>query len=153
MYKRQVLIDTHAQELRSDGADYPLSKLPFVPTGKENRVRRCMEIFHMQVAGLKQRLSILGSAKAVVGISGGLDSTLALLVSVAVSYTHLIGDQPPDLSLKNARPVKAEGAVQKGVAGHLAEQVDHGGADDDVKHQIGDALVPVPEAEKLKFLA
>ncbi len=36
----------------------------------------------MQVAGLKQRLSILGSAKAVVGISGGLDSTLALLVSV-----------------------------------------------------------------------
>ena len=41
-----------------------------------------MEIFHMQVAGLKQRLSILGSAKAVVGISGGLDSTLALLVSV-----------------------------------------------------------------------
>lgn len=77
-----VLIDTHAPELRSDGADYPLSKLPFVPTGKENRVQRCMEIFHMQVAGLKQRLSILGSAKAVVGISGGLDSTLALLVSV-----------------------------------------------------------------------
>ena len=77
-----VLIDTNAPELRSDGADYPLSKLPFVPTGKENRVRRCMEIFHMQVAGLKQRLSILGSAKAVVGISGGLDSTLALLVSV-----------------------------------------------------------------------
>ena len=36
----------------------------------------------MQVAGLKQRLAILGSAKAVVGISGGLDSTLALLVSV-----------------------------------------------------------------------
>ena len=64
-----------------------------------------------------------------------------------------IGDQPPDLSLKNARPVKSEGAVQKGVAGHLAEQVDHGGADDDVKHQIGDALIPVFEAEKLKFFA
>ena len=77
-----VLIDTHAPEFRSDGTRYPLSNLPFVPTGKENRVRRCMEIFHMQVAGLKQRLSILGSAKAVVGISGGLDSTLALLVSV-----------------------------------------------------------------------
>ena len=77
-----VLIDTHAQELRSDGTRYPLAKLPFVPTGKENRVQRCMEIFHMQVAGLKQRLAILGSAKAVVGISGGLDSTLALLVSV-----------------------------------------------------------------------
>ena len=77
-----VLIDTRAPELRSDGTRYPLTKLPFVPAGKQNRVRRCMEIFHMQVAGLKPRLSILGSAKAVVGISGGLDSTLALLVSV-----------------------------------------------------------------------
>ena len=77
-----VLIDTRAPELRGDGTRYPLAKLPFVPTGKENRVQRCMEIFHMQVAGLKQRLAILGSAKAVVGISGGLDSTLALLVSV-----------------------------------------------------------------------
>ena len=77
-----VLIDTHAPELRGDGTHYPLAKLPFVPTGKQNRVQRCMEIFHMQVAGLKQRLSILGSAKAVIGISGGLDSTLALLVSV-----------------------------------------------------------------------
>ena len=77
-----VLVDTNAPELRGDGTRYPLAKLPFVPTGKENRVQRCMEIFHMQVAGLKQRLAILGSAKAVVGISGGLDSTLALLVSV-----------------------------------------------------------------------
>ena len=77
-----ALIDTHAAELRGDGTRYLLSKLPFVPTGKQNRVQRCMEIFHMQVAGLKQRLSILGSAKAVAGISGGLDSTLALLVSV-----------------------------------------------------------------------
>ncbi len=77
-----VLVDTNAPELRGDGTRYPLAKLPFVPTGKQNRVQRCMEIFHMQVAGLKQRLSILGSAKAVVGISGGLDSTLALLVSV-----------------------------------------------------------------------
>ena len=77
-----VLVDTNAPELRGDGTRYPLTKLPFVPAGKQNRVQRCMEIFHMQVAGLKQRLAILGSAKAVVGISGGLDSTLALLVSV-----------------------------------------------------------------------
>ena len=80
-----VLIDVNAPDdplLRGDGTRYPLAKLPFVPTGKQNRVQRCMEIFHMQVAGLKQRLSILGSAKAVIGISGGLDSTLALLVSV-----------------------------------------------------------------------
>ena len=79
---RAAVVDTFAPALRSDGSMYPLQKLPFVPSGKQDRVQRCMEIFHMQVAGLKQRLSILGSAKAVIGISGGLDSTLALLVSV-----------------------------------------------------------------------
>ena len=77
-----VIVDTAARALRSDGGKYPLQKLPFVPSGKQDRIQRCMEIFHMQVAGLKQRLSILGSAKAVIGISGGLDSTLALLVAV-----------------------------------------------------------------------
>ncbi|MGM9550039.1 MAG: NAD(+) synthase [Faecousia sp.] len=77
-----AVIDTLTSALRSDGARYPLPKLPFVPSGKQDRVQRCMEIFHMQVAGLKQRLSILGGTKAVIGISGGLDSTLALLVSV-----------------------------------------------------------------------
>ncbi|MDD5864684.1 MAG: NAD(+) synthase, partial [Firmicutes bacterium] len=77
-----AVVNTHAHKLRSDGTRYPLQKLPFVPSGKQDRVQRCMEIFQMQVAGLKQRLSILGSAKAVIGISGGLDSTLALLVSV-----------------------------------------------------------------------
>ncbi len=67
--------------LRSDGSLYPLHKLPFVPASKSDRYERCMEIFRLQVAGLKQRLSVIG-ANAVIGISGGLDSTLALLVSV-----------------------------------------------------------------------
>ena len=68
--------------LRADGTRYPLEKLPFVPSQRQNRVQRCMEIFQMQVAGLKQRLSAIGNPNAVIGISGGLDSTLALLVAV-----------------------------------------------------------------------
>lgn len=68
-------------KLRSDGTLLKLQKLPFVPEGKEDRMERCMEIFRMQVAGLKRRLEAIG-ARAVVGISGGLDSTLALLVTV-----------------------------------------------------------------------
>ena len=68
--------------LRSDGELYPLEKLPFVPSQRQNRVQRCMEIFQMQVAGLKQRLAVIGNPNAVIGISGGLDSTLALLVAV-----------------------------------------------------------------------
>ena len=77
-----AVMETFAPELRSDGSLYPLQKLPFVPSGKQDRTQRCMEIFRMQVAGLKQRLAVIGGAKAVIGISGGLDSTLALLVSV-----------------------------------------------------------------------
>ncbi len=79
---RAVTVNTFAPALRSDGALYPLQKLPFVPSARQDRIQRCMEIFHMQVAGLRQRLSVIGGANAVIGISGGLDSTLALLVSV-----------------------------------------------------------------------
>ena len=68
--------------LRSDGSLYPLQKLPFIPSTKAERHRYCNEIFQLQVTGLKQRLSAIGGANAVIGISGGLDSTLALLVAV-----------------------------------------------------------------------
>ena len=67
--------------LRSDGSLYPLNKLPFVPTTREARVERCLEIFNIQVAGLMRRLEFINT-NAVLGISGGLDSTLALLVAV-----------------------------------------------------------------------
>ena len=67
--------------LRSDGSLYPLRKLSFVPSDKQARIARCREIFQLQVTGLKQRLASIGT-NAVIGISGGLDSTLALLVAV-----------------------------------------------------------------------
>ena len=76
-----VRIASPGTKLRADGSRYRLQKLPFVPSGMLDRTQRCMEIFRMQVAGLKQRLATIGT-NAVVGISGGLDSTLALLVSV-----------------------------------------------------------------------
>ena len=76
-----VQIAVPGAELRADGSLYRLQKLPFVPSGKLDRTQRCMEIFQMQVAGLKQRLATI-QTNAVIGISGGLDSTLALLVSV-----------------------------------------------------------------------
>lgn len=55
---------------------------PFVPGKKEERQKRCEEILSIQSMGLKKRLSHTNSKAAVVGISGGLDSTLALLVTV-----------------------------------------------------------------------
>lgn len=59
---------------------YSVDKLPFVPSTRQDRAQRCMEIFEMQVMGLKKRMDITGS-RPVIGVSGGLDSTLALLVA------------------------------------------------------------------------
>ncbi len=57
------------------------SCLPFVPEDKEKRNKRCDEILSIQSFGLKKRYEHTGCKKAVIGISGGLDSTLALLVT------------------------------------------------------------------------
>ncbi len=56
--------------------------LPFVPGDAEKRRRRCEEILSIQSCGLKKRYEHTGAKTAVLGISGGLDSTLALLVTV-----------------------------------------------------------------------
>ena len=69
-------------KLRADGTLYPVQKLPFIPSTQSERLAYCNEIFQLQVTGLKQRLTAIGGANAVIGISGGLDSTLALLVAV-----------------------------------------------------------------------
>lgn len=56
-------------------------KKPFVPSDETARAQRCEEILTIQAMGLKKRLAHTNSRTAVVGISGGLDSTLALLVT------------------------------------------------------------------------
>ncbi len=53
---------------------------PFVPSNRDLRAKRCKEVFDIQTRGLMQRLKATGIKKVVIGISGGLDSTLALLV-------------------------------------------------------------------------
>ena len=54
---------------------------PFVPADEALRARRCEEILAIQAMGLKKRYEHTGSQSAVIGVSGGLDSTLALLVT------------------------------------------------------------------------
>lgn len=68
---------------------------PFVPSDDEKRRERCEEIFAIQAAGLAKRLEHVGSKGCVIGISGGLDSTLALLV--AVEAMKLIGKPSSDI--------------------------------------------------------
>lgn len=70
-------------------------KNPFVPSDPDTVDRRCREIFSIQAAGLAKRIEHTHSKKAVVGISGGLDSTLALLV--CAETFKLIGKDPKDI--------------------------------------------------------
>ena len=75
------LVSLAADELpESDGSYMPVAKLPFIPSSVNKRLKRCNDIFDMQVNGLAKRLRITG-CKAVIGVSGGMDSTLALLVA------------------------------------------------------------------------
>jgi NAD+ synthase (glutamine-hydrolysing) len=60
----------------------PLSATPFVPADPAQRARHCQEIFALQSTGLARRLKHTGSRRVTLGLSGGLDSTLALLVTI-----------------------------------------------------------------------
>ena len=61
---------------------------PFVPSDHDKRALRCQEVFNIQIYGLIQRLKAARIKKVVIGISGGLDSTLALLVA-SMAYQKL----------------------------------------------------------------
>lgn len=72
-----------------EAPDYRVSKHPFIPSDKASRQLRCAQILAMQATALARRLAVTGG-KVVVGISGGLDSTLALLAACkAVDMLHL----------------------------------------------------------------
>ena len=68
--------------LKASALDRRVDPMPFVPADEAHRSERCEEIFQIQSHGLARRLVHTGCRCAVVGISGGLDSTLALLVTV-----------------------------------------------------------------------
>lgn len=69
-------------ELHETSLTRYIDPAPFVPGNIADREKRCEEILAIQAMGLKKRLAHTGCQNAVVGISGGLDSTLALLVTV-----------------------------------------------------------------------
>ena len=79
--------DGHVQSfslapVENDLADRTFPRTPFVPANKALRDERCEEILTLQATGLATRLRHTHAKTAVVGLSGGLDSTLALIVLV-----------------------------------------------------------------------
>lgn len=83
---RYRIIDVKCQnsEEQSEDTTYyrHITRTPFVPEERENLTKNCEEIINIQAWGLMQRLRSTGCKKAIIGISGGLDSTLALLITV-----------------------------------------------------------------------
>ena len=73
----------------------PLEKLPFVPSDPQQLDRICSETACIQAMGLAQRLEKTGLKRAVIGLSGGLDSTLAFIV--AVQAMEKLGRSPGDV--------------------------------------------------------
>ncbi|GIZ54020.1 NAD(+) synthase [Noviherbaspirillum aridicola] len=106
----------HAQELaRFRCVEFPLDlpradrlplrrnveRFPYVPSDRRRRDERCSEVYNIQVQALSQRLSATGMDKVIIGVSGGLDSTHALLVCAAamdrlgLPRTNIIGITMP----------------------------------------------------------
>lgn len=85
MFRKVVF---NIKELDAGRIQRRIDPQPFVPSNPEVRNKRCEEIFNIQTSGLGKRLRHTGLDKCVIGISGGLDSTLALLV-IAKAYDRL----------------------------------------------------------------
>lgn len=75
------VIERHFIDNEISDFDRYIDPHPFIPSNEELRIERCNEIFSIQSSALAKRLEHTGLKKLVVGISGGLDSTLALLVA------------------------------------------------------------------------
>ena len=76
------IIEAAVTDVPANGLMRTIDPHPFVPADPDKRAQRCRDIFAMQVAALAKKLSGANLSRIVLGVSGGLDSTLALLVAV-----------------------------------------------------------------------
>jgi NAD+ synthase (glutamine-hydrolysing) len=95
-----------------------VAKRPFVPSSDERRTEVCSEIFNIQCAALAKRLEASNTKHAVVGLSGGLDSTLALLV---IYQTYKLLKRPVEDILAITMPGFGTTKRTKGNAEKMAE--------------------------------
>lgn len=97
-----------------------VDRFPFVPDDPERLAQDCYEAYNIQVSGLEQRLQSIGQPKVVIGISGGLDSTHALIV--AAKAMDRLGRPRSDIH-GFTLPGFATGDTTKGYAWRLAESL------------------------------
>ncbi len=97
-----------------------ISRHPFIPPEGEKRSERCREIFRIQVLGLKKRMVHTRSKRMVIGISGGLDSTLAALVCAETAKELSL---PPEAILAVTMPCFGTTGRTLSNAGLLSERL------------------------------
>ncbi|MEZ0580334.1 NAD(+) synthase [Nocardioides sp. MH1] len=97
-----------------------VDRFPFVPDDAERLAQDCYEAYNIQVSGLEQRLRAIGDPKIVIGISGGLDSTHALIV--AAKAMDRLGRPRTDI-LGFTMPGFATGSATKSYATRLGESL------------------------------
>jgi NAD+ synthase (glutamine-hydrolysing) len=134
----------------------PVARLPFVPSDAAERSANCEEIFAIQATGLAKRLRHTNATKTTIGISGGLDSTLALLViarafdtlgldRAGITAITMPGFGTTDRTYQNALGLMRalgttvrEISIAEAVRGHFAD-IGHDEADHDVVYENAQA--------------
>ncbi|MBO0807298.1 MAG: NAD(+) synthase [Actinobacteria bacterium] len=130
-----------------------IARFPYVPADPASLAQRCAEVYHIQVSGLTKRLQATGTERVVIGVSGGLDSTQALIVAAkamdrlglpranVLAYT-LPGFATSQATLANAhRLMKAVGVTGHEIdirpsAGQLLRDLGHPAAEGEPVYDI-----------------
>ena len=126
---------------RATALNRAIERFPYVPLDPASRDARCHEVYRIQVQGLTQRLSASGIAKLVIGISGGLDSTHALLVgaqamdALGLPRRHIIGVTMPGFATSQRTLDQALRLIA--ALGCEARQIDIRPSCEQMLHDIG----------------
>ena len=108
--------------------DRVVERFPYVPSDPKLRDERCNEVYNIQVQALVQRLSASGISKVVIGISGGLDSTHALLVCakamdrLKLPRTNILGVTMPGFATSDRTLLQARQLME--IVGCSASEID-----------------------------
>ena len=120
----------HEPDFADIGLRRTIARFPFVPADPDRLDEDCYEVFNIQVEGLAKRMAATGSEHLVIGISGGLDSTHALIV--AAKACDRIG-KPRSAILGYTMPGFATGETTKGNAWALMKALGVTGAEIDIR--------------------
>ena len=111
-----------------NGLIRPLERFPFVPSDVRERDERCYEAYSIQVHGLMKRLSSTGIQRVVIGVSGGLDSTQALIVAartmdrLGLPRTNILGYTMPGFATSAGTRANALSLME--TLGVTAQEID-----------------------------